>query len=94
MALVELTAPVGMSFDNWEFQDLLESGKVDNVEFLDGVVRLYINDLTQKGPVTFQYHLSADFEARVTLAGCRVFDMYNALIEMELPPEEITIDAF
>jgi hypothetical protein len=82
-----------MSFDTWEFSDLLDSGVVDNVEFLDGVVRLYINDLTVDGPVTFKYNLRAEAEARVTLAGCRVFDMYNALIEMELPPEQIIIDA-
>ncbi len=93
MALVELTAPVGMSFDTWDFEDLRELGSVDNVEYEDGVVRLYINDLNNTHPVTFQYHLNAELEAKVTLAGCRVFDMYNALVEMELPPIEITIDA-
>ena len=94
MALVELTFPVGMSYDTWDFEDLLESGLVDNVEYEDGMVRLYINDLNNTSPVMFTYNLTAEMEAKVTLAGCRVFDMYNALIEMELPPEEITIDAF
>ncbi len=91
MALVELLAPVGMSFDHDEFDALLEANIVDNVEYEDDIVRLYINDVVSETPVQFHYHLRADMPAEVTLAGCRVFDMYNALIEMELAPLEITI---
>jgi hypothetical protein len=80
-----------MSFEVDGFEDLLDNGIVDNVEYEDDVVRLYINDLEKDAPVTFSYKLNADLEAQVTLAGCRVFDMYNALIEMELEPIEITI---
>jgi CD109 antigen len=91
MALVELVAPVGMSFDTYEFEDLLDAGVVDNVEYQDDVVRLYINDLERDDPVVFIYTLDAELEAEVTLAGVRVFDMYNNLIEMELEPITITI---
>jgi hypothetical protein len=91
MALVELTAPVGMSFNYDEFDALLEGGKVDNVEYEDDIVRLYINDVVSETPIQFHYHLKADMPAEVTLAGCRVFDMYNALIEMEFAPLDITI---
>jgi hypothetical protein len=91
MALVELVAPVGMAFDPDDFDFLLEAGYVDNVEYEDDVVRLYINDLEQNHPVVFHYNLDAELEAEVTLAGVRVFDMYNNLIEMELEPITITI---
>jgi CD109 antigen len=91
MALVELTAPVGMRFDTFQFEDLRTSGKVDNVEFEDGLVRLYINDLVKGSDVTFSYTLTAEMPAEVTLGGCRVFDMYNALVEMELPPVAMAV---
>jgi uncharacterized protein YfaS (alpha-2-macroglobulin family) len=91
MALVELVAPVGMYFDTDIFEDLLDDETVDNVEYEDDVVRLYINDVEKGSQVTFQYSLVAQLEAQVTLAGCRVFDMYNALSEMELEPIQIDI---
>ena len=91
MALVELTAPVGMRFDRFQFDDLRASGRVDNVEFEDGLVRLYINDLVKGSDVTFSYTLTAEMPAEVTLGGCRVFDMYNALVEMELPPVAMAV---
>jgi hypothetical protein len=91
MALVELVAPVGTQFDMDDFEDLLEAGKVDSVEYEDDVVRLYITDMVVNEPITFNYTLLPLQEAHVTVAGNRVFDMYNALVEMELAPFEIDI---
>ncbi len=91
MALVELVAPVGMTFDHEDFEEMWDKGIVDNVEYEDDVVRLYINDVEKGDDVTFTYHLIAEEEARVTIAGVRVFDMYNALHEMFLAPLEVAI---
>jgi uncharacterized protein YfaS (alpha-2-macroglobulin family) len=91
MVLVELTAPVGMEFDHYLLDKLEEDGVVDNVEYEDDVARLYINDVTMESPITFSYKLVAVEEAQVTWAGNRVFDMYNALVEMELAPLKIDI---
>ncbi|MCJ2540652.1 MAG: hypothetical protein LN414_05230, partial [Candidatus Thermoplasmatota archaeon] len=44
MALVELVAPIGMEFVPDSFDQLAEDGIVDNVEYEDDLVRLYIND--------------------------------------------------
>jgi hypothetical protein len=91
MALVELVAPVGMSFDTNDFEDMRDAGKVDNVEYEGDVVRLYINDVENGEDVSFTYHLVAEEDAHVTIAGVRVFDMYNALHEMFLEPFEIDV---
>jgi len=91
MALVEIVSPVGMTFDHAKLDQLLEDGTVDNVEYEDDVVRLYINDMVKGQPVTFSYDMVVLEEAQVTWAGNRVFDMYNALVEMELPPMKLDI---
>ncbi|NIP35554.1 MAG: hypothetical protein GWN18_11400, partial [Thermoplasmata archaeon] len=39
MALVELVAPVGMSFDHDSLDGLLDEGIVNNVEYEDDMVR-------------------------------------------------------
>ncbi len=91
MALIELVAPVGMSLDASWFEALLRDGVVDNVEWLDGAVRLYVNDLEAGEAVSFDYELVGDMPADVTLAGNRAFDMYNSLIATELGPIEISI---
>jgi len=91
MALVELVAPVGMEFDHDSLDRLADEGIVNNVEYEDDLVRLYINDVVLDEPVEFTYIMVAHDEAQVTWAGNRVFDMYNALIEMELAPLKIDI---
>jgi uncharacterized protein YfaS (alpha-2-macroglobulin family) len=91
MALVELTAPVGMEFDHYLLDELVENGIADNVEYEDDVARLYINDVYKESPVSFSYNLVAVDEVQVTWAGNRVFDMYNALVEMEIDPLKIEI---
>ncbi len=91
MALVELVAPVGMEFDEESLEDLADSGKVDNMEFEDDVVRLYINDVVKDEPIQFTYKMVPHEEAQVTWAGNRVFDMYNALVEMQLAPLKLDI---
>jgi len=91
MALVELVAPVGMTFDHTKLDQLLDDGKADNVEYEDDVVRIYINDMVKDHPVTFTYEMVVLEEAQVTWAGNRVFDMYNALVEMELPPMKLVM---
>ncbi|MCK4970809.1 MAG: hypothetical protein KAS77_09785, partial [Thermoplasmata archaeon] len=64
---------------------------VDNVEYEDDLVRLYINDVVKDDPIEFSYRMRAVEKAQVTWAGNRVFDMYNALVEMELAPVQIDI---
>jgi hypothetical protein len=91
MALVELVAPVGMVFDHESLDSLADEGMVNNVEYEDDVVRLYINNVKEDNPVEFSYVMVAVEEAHVTWAGNRVFDMYNALVEMELSPLKIEI---
>jgi len=91
MVLVELVAPVGMEFDTEVLEDLLDMDKVDNVEFEDDVCRLYIVDLESDETIHFEYVLQGTVEANVTVAGNRVFDMYNALVEMEVAPFKIDI---
>jgi len=91
MALIELMAPVGMSLDASVFEALLEGGVVDNVEWLDGGVRLYVNDLEAGEAVSFEYELLGNMPADVTIAGNRAFDMYNSLIATELQPVEISV---
>jgi hypothetical protein len=91
MALIELMAPVGMSLDASDFDALLESGLVDNIEWLDGGVRLYVNDLEAGEAVSFDYDLVGNMPADVTVAGNRAFDMYNSLITTELEPVEISV---
>jgi len=91
MALVELVAPVGMVFNIEALEDLLEMDKVDNVEFVDDMCRIYIVDLESDETIHFEYALQGTVEANVTVAGNRVFDMYNAMVEMEVAPFKIDI---
>ncbi|MCK5414706.1 MAG: hypothetical protein KAJ35_04930, partial [Thermoplasmata archaeon] len=91
MALVELVAPVGMVFNTETLEALLEMEKVDNVEFEDDMVRIYIVDLESDETIHFEYALQGTVDANVTVAGNRVFDMYNALVEMEVAPFKIDI---
>ena len=91
MALVELVAPVGMVFNIEALEALLEMDKVDNVEFEDDLCRIYIVDLETDETIHFEYEVQGTMKAQVTVAGNRVFDMYNAMVEMEVAPFKIDI---
>ncbi len=89
MVLVDLRAPVGFSFVEDDFEDLLESGNISNYEINDRELMVYIQDIYPDEPVTFTYHLLANKPIKGVVQGIHAYDMYNPDLDVELDPVEI-----
>ncbi|UCG68316.1 MAG: hypothetical protein JSV09_10910 [Thermoplasmata archaeon] len=89
MVLVDLRAPVGFSFVESDFSNLVALGKVSNYEINDRELMVYIQDVYPNQPLTFTYPLLAKKPVKSVVAGIHAFDMYNPDLDVELLPIEI-----
>jgi hypothetical protein len=89
MVLVDLRAPVGFSFVEEDFSDLLDTGKISNYEINERECMVYIQDIYPDQPVVFNYHLLANKPIRGVVQGIHAYDMYNPDLDVEIEPVEI-----
>jgi uncharacterized protein YfaS (alpha-2-macroglobulin family) len=86
MVLIDLRAPVGFSFVNENFENLIKSGMISQYEVNDREVMVYIQDIYPNTPVTFSYNLLANKPVRGLVQGIHAFDMYNPDLDVEVDP--------
>ncbi|UCH90216.1 MAG: hypothetical protein JSV49_06150, partial [Thermoplasmata archaeon] len=89
MVLIDLRAPVGFSFIENEFIDLLNKGTINNYEIRDRQTMVYIDDIEKGKNITFTYSLRADKPIKGTIQGNHAYDMYNPAMDSEVPPVEV-----
>jgi hypothetical protein len=88
MVLVDLRAPVGFSFVEDDFEDMLEDKVISNYEINDRECMVYIQDVYPNQPLTFTYHLLANKPVKSVVQGIHAFDMYNPDLDVEVEPKE------
>jgi hypothetical protein len=86
MVLIDLRAPVGFSFVENDFENLISSGVISQYEVNDREVMVYIQDIYKDTPITFSYHLMANKVVRGLVQGIHAFDMYNPDLDVEVDP--------
>jgi hypothetical protein len=89
MVLVDLRAPVGFSFIEQDFKDLIASGIISQYEINNREVMVYIQDVFPETPVIFSYHLLANKVVKGLVQGIHAFDMYNPDLDVEVDPVEM-----
>jgi CD109 antigen len=89
MVLVDLRAPVGFSFVEADFENLITSGVISQYEVNDREVMVYIQDIHPDTPITFSYRLLAERPVRGLVQGIHAFDMYNPDLDVEVDPVEM-----
>jgi hypothetical protein len=89
MVLIDLKAPVGFSFIDSEFEELLIDNTINNYEFRDRQALVYIDNVKKDVEIRFYYSLLAIKPIRGTIQGVHAFDMYDPNIDIELGPIEI-----
>lgn len=89
MVLVDLRAPVGFSFVEQDFEDLVYSGIISNYEINDRETMVYIQDIYPNQPITFAYHLLANKPVKSVVQGIHAYDMYNPDLDVEVEPKEM-----
>jgi uncharacterized protein YfaS (alpha-2-macroglobulin family) len=89
MVLIDLRAPVGFSFIEADFSDLLEAGTINNYELRGRQALVYVNDVQKGVLITFSYSLLANKPIRGTIQGVHAFDMYDPNVNTELGPVEV-----
>jgi CD109 antigen len=77
MILVDLRAPIGLSFVTEEFDLMISSGVISSFDSNDRQVVVYLTDLSAGLPVEFDYSLVADMPIKSTLQGISAWDMYD-----------------
>jgi len=90
MVLVDVRAPVGFSFVEWSFGEMLDDGVISMYEVSGRQAYLYVEDV--HGTTLLSYRLSADMPITGTLQGVKAWDMYNPRLEDEVGPVEFTAD--
>jgi hypothetical protein len=91
MVLVDLRAPVGFSFVEEDFEDMISSGKISEYEINNRQAYLYIEDLTYGQTVMVTYHLLANDPIKGTIQGIQAYDMYNPELISEIEPIDIEV---
>jgi hypothetical protein len=89
MILIDLRAPVGFSFVEEDFQDMVDNEKISSYEINDRQAYLYIEDLQYDTNYTLVYHLLANDPIKGTIQGINAFDMYNTDLNAEVEPTEV-----
>lgn len=77
MILVDLRAPIGLSFVTEEFDLMRSSGVISSFDSNDRQVVVYLTDLSAGLPVEFDYSLVAEMPIKSTLQGINAWDMYD-----------------
>jgi hypothetical protein len=86
MVLVDLRAPVGFSFIEEDFENLIDRGIISQYEINDREVMVYIQDIYPNSPVIFTYDLLANKPVKGLVQGIHAFDMYNPDLDVEVDP--------
>jgi hypothetical protein len=89
MVLIDLRAPVGFSFVEGNFVNLLSLNRISNYEINDRECMVYIEDIYPNTPITLTYNLLANKPIRGVVQGIHAFDMYNPGLDVEIEPVEI-----
>ena len=86
MVLIDLRAPVGFSFVESDFENLISAGVISQYEVNDREVMVYIQDIYKDTPITFSYRLLANKVVKGLVQGIHAFDMYNPDLDVEVDP--------
>jgi hypothetical protein len=89
MILIDLRAPVGFSFIENDFKELLNQRIIDNYEIIDRQALVYIDNVKKGIGINFTYTLLANNPIKGTIQGVHAYDMYDPNIDTELGPVEI-----
>jgi hypothetical protein len=89
MVLVDLRAPVGFSFVEYDLEYLKQQNRISNYEINDRECMVYIEDIYPDQPVSFTYRLLANKPIRGVVQGIHAFDMYNPDLDVGVDPVEI-----
>jgi len=90
MVLVDLRAPVGFSFNDEEFETMVDDGTISHFERSGRQCFLYLTDLVSGEEYEYLYSLTAEKPIRATIQGINAFDMYNPMLNDIEEPVEIT----
>jgi CD109 antigen len=92
MILVDLRAPMGLSFVLQEFDSLREAGVISSYDSNDRQVVVYIMDVMSGTPVEFDYSLAPQMIITSTVQDMSAWDMYDPdAMRSELEPEEFEV---
>ncbi len=89
MVLVDLRSPVGFSFVTYDFENLLDTGTINQYEIRDRQCVVYIDNVRAHYPIVFSYRLKANIPIRATIQGINAYDMYNPNLTTEIEPIEM-----
>jgi len=90
MVLVDLRAPVGFSFNDGEFENMVEQGTISHYERSGRQCLLYLTDLVSGEDYEYIYTLTANKPIKATVQGINAYDMYNPVLKDIEEPVEIT----
>ncbi len=91
MALLDLRAPVGFSFERTDLDQLVEGGVASMYEVKGRQVVVYLENLNKDENISFSYRLKADMPLKATLQGVKIYDMYEETTVVELPGTHIEV---
>jgi uncharacterized protein YfaS (alpha-2-macroglobulin family) len=77
MAIVELGIPPGFDIDSSAFQSMVAAGKIEKFEVTGSQVILYLRELSESTPFTFNYSLQARYPLRVQTPASSVYEYYQ-----------------
>ena len=77
MILVDLRAPMGLSFELGDFEALRTAGVINAYDSNDRQVLVYLTDLESGVPIEFDYSLVAEMPIRSTVQEISAWDMYD-----------------
>jgi uncharacterized protein YfaS (alpha-2-macroglobulin family) len=92
MVLVDLGVPPGFTVLTEDLQALVARGAIDRFELAGRQIVVYLTDLTQGQPVSFQYRLRAKYPLRVQVPRSLAYDYYNPDLQGEEPPVQVTVE--
>jgi len=92
MILVDLRAPMGLSFVLQEFDSLRSAGVISSYDSNDRQVVVYIMNVVSGTPVEFDYSLVPQMIISSTVQDISAWDMYDPdAMRSELEPEEFEV---
>lgn len=86
MILIDLRAPVGFSFIESEFLQMLDDGIINNYEISGRQAFVYLDDVKKGVEISFSYSLLANKPIKGKIQGIHAFDMYNTDLDVRLEP--------
>ncbi|MGC9348920.1 MAG: alpha-2-macroglobulin family protein [Anaerolineae bacterium] len=101
--IIDLGVPPGFSVETEDlkrlvarFQDLPDDyayAKIQRFELTGRQIILYVSNLTSGEPLTFSYHLRANFPLRAQTPASTAYDYYNPSTAAEAVPQTLTVVA-